>query len=42
MAAFIGEFITELVKFVILVGVSLAAILSGKKLRDRSDAKKQK
>ncbi len=39
MAAFIGEFIVELVKLVILAGVSLAAIFCGKKLRDRKDAK---
>lgn len=39
MAAFIGEFIVELVKLLILAGVSLAAIFCGKKLRDRKDAK---
>ena len=39
MAAIFSEFILELVKLIILVGVSLAAIFCGKKLRDRKDAK---
>ena len=39
MAAFFSEFILELVKLVVLAGVSLAAIFCGKKLRDRKDAK---
>lgn len=39
MAAIFSEFIMELVKLIILVGVSLAAIFCGKKLRDRKDAK---
>lgn len=39
MAAFISEFIVELVKLIILAGVSLAAIFCGKKLRDRKTAK---
>jgi hypothetical protein len=39
MGAFITEFLTELVKFLVLAGVSLAAIFCGKKLRDRKDAK---
>ena len=40
MAAFISEFIVELVKLICLIGVSLAAIFCGKKLRDRKDAKR--
>ncbi len=40
MAAFIGEFLLEFIKLIILAGVSVAAIFCGKKLRDRSDAKK--
>lgn len=40
MAAFIGEFFVELIKFFVLVGVSLVAIFCGKKLRDRKDAKR--
>lgn len=39
MAAFIAEFLTETVEFIILIGVALAAIFCGKKLRDRKDAK---
>ena len=39
MAAFIGEFLYELIKLIILAGVSVAAIFCGKKLRDRKDAK---
>lgn len=39
MTAFIGEFLVELIKLVVLVGVSLLAIFCGKKLRDRKDAK---
>lgn len=39
MAAFIGEFLIELIKLIVLVGVSLLAIFCGKKLRDRKDAK---
>ncbi|MFR8549338.1 MAG: hypothetical protein ACLVEV_12035 [Lachnospiraceae bacterium] len=40
MSAIISEFILELVKLIALIGVSLAAIFCGKKLRDRKDAKK--
>ena len=40
MAAIISEFIMELVKLAALVGVSLAAIFCGMKLRKRKDAKK--
>lgn len=39
MAAIFSEFILELIKLIVLVGVSLAAIFCGKKLRDRKDAK---
>jgi hypothetical protein len=39
MTAFISEFFTELIELILLVGVSLAAIFCGKKLRDRKDAK---
>lgn len=39
MTAFIGEFLLELIKLIVLAGVSLAAIFCGKKLRDRKDAK---
>ena len=39
MAAFIAEFLTELIKFGVLIGVSLAAIFCGKKLRDKKSAK---
>lgn len=40
MAAFFGEFIVQLIKLIILAGVSLAAIFCGKKLRDHKDARK--
>lgn len=36
--AFLSEFVVELVKMIILMGVSLAAIFCGKKLRDRKTA----
>lgn len=39
MAAIFSEFILEAVKLILLVGVSIAAIFCGKKLRDRKDAK---
>lgn len=39
MIAFIGEFFTELIDFVILAAVGDLAIFCGKKLRDRKDAK---
>lgn len=39
MAAFIGEFCTELIEAVLLAGVCVGAIFCGKKLRDRKDAK---
>ncbi len=42
MTAIIGEFLLQLIKFIILVGVSLAAIFCGKKLRDGKDAKASK
>ncbi len=40
MAAFLGEFIVELVELVILAGIAIGAIFCGKKLRDRKDAKR--
>lgn len=39
MAAFVGEFIFEVIRFVALGAVALAAIFAGKKLRDRKNAK---
>ena len=39
MAAFLSEFLTEFVRFILMIAVSLAAIFCGKKLRDRKDAK---
>ncbi len=39
MTAFIGEFIFEAIRLIVMVGVCLAAIFCGKKLRDRKDAK---
>lgn len=39
MAAFFSDFIVEMVRFIILIGVSVAAIFCGKKLRDRKDTK---
>lgn len=39
MAAFIGEFIFEAIRFIVLGAVALAAIFCGKKLRDRKNAK---
>ena len=38
-AAFLSEFLLELVKLVVLAAVAAAAIFCGKKLRDRKDAK---
>ena len=40
MTAFVGEFIFEAIRFVVLAAVALAAIFCGKKLRDGKDAKK--
>lgn len=40
MAAFIGEFVFEVIRFVVLAAVAVAAIFCGKKLRSSKDAKK--
>ncbi len=39
MAAFFVEFTVEVIRFIILIGVCVAAVFCGKKLRDRKDAK---
>lgn len=41
MTAIIGEFLVQLIKLIILMGVSVGAIFCGKKLRDRKDAKSE-
>ena len=40
MAAFIGDFIFDAIRFVVLAAVAVAAIFCGKKLRDNKNAKK--
>lgn len=39
MGAFVGEFIFEAIRMIVLGAVCVAAIFCGKKLRDRKDAK---
>ena len=41
MTAIIGEFLLQLIKFIILAGVALGAIFCGKKLRDKKDSKSE-
>ena len=39
MGAFVGEFIFESIRLVVLAAVAVAAIFCGKKLRDNKNAK---
>jgi hypothetical protein len=39
MAAFFSEFFVELIEFILMICVMIAAVFCGKKLRDRKDAK---
>lgn len=41
MTAILGEFLLQLIKFIILVGVALGGIFCGKKLRDRKSSKSE-
>lgn len=40
MAAFMSDFIFEVIRLVVLAAVGVAAIFCGKKLRDKKDIKK--
>ena len=40
MAAFMSDFIFEVIRLVVLAAVAVVAVFCGKKLRDNKDAKK--